>query len=582
MNDSLSYVRPGLVWVIAAALPMAVLADDLASRASIYEQPPPVEARLDMTTRVDLRASMELGGRHLVELLSPDKNYLPYWNITFEPQSQDSRFNLGWPAHNLGRWWDAMLRLENATGYMIPAKEEGQMLKNLEHFFDNEDHIVLTPFDMEENPSFDLHSCREGLLALTALVIYRQNHWAQSKGTAMVGSLWERIDEQGNWLPEKFACLKDPRVKKNEEEFLVPRWTTTHGRLLEAVVRFYQASGAPEALQLADRLARVHYQVTVDPNGFFPKQCGAGHSHSYYNTLRGLLLYGELTGQQSYIQAIANTYKNTVCQWVRESGYSPHDVGGGVREEGSVADAAQLALWLGTRHGYTDYLDDVERLVRARLLPSQIVHCPPLNVNLPPEQKKHGANLPTGPVYPDQYRDLERRALGAYGGLSWAAHAGKQPTTDIDAAVLHGLADIYRHIAVLDGPQLKIHFHFDYDDEHVSIRSVRNKRADVRILLKQRCNVWLRLPTWAPRDSLELSVNGAKEPLILAGSYLRISRQKMPGEIRLAYALPVKTTREKEGDGEFQFLWRGDEILGIHPNHEDLFPFYPTYNPAKP
>ena len=47
--------------------------DELVARASIYDQPPPVKARLDMRTHVDVGASLELAGRHMVELLNPDE-----------------------------------------------------------------------------------------------------------------------------------------------------------------------------------------------------------------------------------------------------------------------------------------------------------------------------------------------------------------------------------------------------------------------------------------------------------------------------------------------------------------------------
>ena len=56
-------------------------------------------------------------------------------------------------------------------------------------------------------------------------------------------------------------------------------------------------------------------------------------------------------------------------------------------ETASPGDAAQLALWLATRHGFTEYLDDVERIVRARILPSQVTETPPLHVATPGARK---------------------------------------------------------------------------------------------------------------------------------------------------------------------------------------------------
>ena len=49
---------------------------------------------------MELRKSMVLGGECLLRWLDPERDYLPYGT---------------WITHNVGRWWDAMLRLENTT-----------------------------------------------------------------------------------------------------------------------------------------------------------------------------------------------------------------------------------------------------------------------------------------------------------------------------------------------------------------------------------------------------------------------------------------------------------------------------------
>ena len=80
-----------------------------------------------------LKESLELGGQHLLGWLDPDRDYLPTgsWAIT----------------HDLGRWWDAMLRLERAIGFVIPAPIEAAMLQNLHMFTDNPDGLCLPPPD---------------------------------------------------------------------------------------------------------------------------------------------------------------------------------------------------------------------------------------------------------------------------------------------------------------------------------------------------------------------------------------------------------------------------------------------------
>ena len=114
---------------------------------------------------MQLRESMELGGQHLLGWLDPERDYLPTgsWAIT----------------HDLARWWDAMLRLEHATGFAIPAHVEGANLRNLHWLTDNTDGLLWVPPGLDWHPiKFELHSLREGILTFAALTQYRNNAWA--------------------------------------------------------------------------------------------------------------------------------------------------------------------------------------------------------------------------------------------------------------------------------------------------------------------------------------------------------------------------------------------------------------------
>jgi|WetSurMetagenome_2_1015567.scaffolds.fasta_scaffold69584_2 hypothetical protein len=113
-------------------------------------------------------------------------------------------------------------------------------------------------------------------------------------------------------------------------------------------------------------------RATTSADGSPGKQAG-GHTHSYLGTLRGLLLYGELTGQSKYVDIVALTYIKTVRTRLKKSCFISHDMDKDRNgEPTSPGDISQLALWLATRHGYTEFFDDVERIVRARLIPCQI------------------------------------------------------------------------------------------------------------------------------------------------------------------------------------------------------------------
>ncbi|MEI6915603.1 MAG: hypothetical protein WCL39_10770, partial [Armatimonadota bacterium] len=385
-----------------------------------------------------LKRSLDLAGQHLLGMLNPEDNYLPYWALMVQ-QDYKAQMNVVWPAHNIGRWWDAMLRLEDAVGFRIPKKAEAAMLANTHRFFDNPDHICISP---DPKAIWELHSLREGLLALNALARWRKNDWAASQGQKMILSIAERLRDDGTWDLAKFDA-----TQKDRQLFYPPDACESHGRMLEALVWFYETTGDLEALRLGDRIARWHFENTTQPDGGINKSAKADHMHSYLGTLRGLLLWGQMTRQHEYLARVADTYRTTVRSLVHESGYTSHNLKESFPETTSPGDAAQIALWL-SREGYGEFLDDAERLVRARLLPSQIVTSPPLR--------------PTVDDGKDRHRDLDKRVIGGYGGCHTKPHGGKQGVTDVTAAGVHTLIDIYKHVAVTEGGQLTVLFHMAY------------------------------------------------------------------------------------------------------------------------
>lgn len=496
-----------------------------------------------------LKDSMALAGQNLLNVLSPQRNYLPMWVLKVE-RDYKAGYDFWWPGHNIGRWWDALLRLERTIGFEIPKPVEKAMLENTRQFFDNPLHICLNPDKSMKEWNTDFHSLREGLLGLNDLARWRKNEWAADEGKRMVRSLNGMIAADGTW--PGYNSTEWDKIPQN-----------SHGRLIEALVWFYETTGDEATLALADRLSRFHFEKSTQPGGGLNRATNPNHAHSYFGTLRGLFLYGKLTRQRQYIERVAETYNATVSKMVKESGYTDHNIEpaqGNFGETTSPGDAAQLALWL-TLEGYSEYLDDAERLVRVRILPSQILSTPPLT--------------PRGPVDKDEFKELERKIIGAYGGCHHEPHADKQGTTDVTAADVHTLADIYAHIAVSTPEQLQIFFHLDFEDDRVQIRSRRTEAAEVTIKPKRRGPVAVRVPKWAPRESVRFEMQGKPVEPVMTGHFAALPICEANETIVMKYALPTRETREKSLGQEQTLYWKGDEVMGCSPN-SNFYPFYPN------
>ena len=519
-----------------------------------------------MDDRINLKRVMELGGQNILNMGNPDRNYLPYFRVMGPGEvSHDLAWN-----HNIGRWWDAMLRLEATIDFKIPAEREKVMVENLRKFCENPDNLCFGPRDnwLGIKPDFYLHSLREYILSVNSLVRYRNSTWAADLGHKMLETIDRASKPDGTWILEEFdTYVNYVEDKKNLVPF-TPH--ATSGRLIEALIWYYEATGDPLSMELADRFARYHIKNSTHPDGSLNMASNmipdmdppVGHTHSYLGGLRGLFLFGQLTKQHEYIDAVRATYEVTVRKLVRESGFASHDLEENLGnptqwpESTSTGDAVQLALWLGLETGHMEYLDDAERWVRSCIVPTQY-----------PEKYSNDSN-----------GNLDMRMLGAWGCWELPPKGGLFSSyTDITAAVLHTLCDVYSHIAVRDKAGLTIYFHFDYEDENVRVISERGEKAQLTIVPKCQDNVFVRIPAWTPANSVKLTVAGKSVPVKMIGNFAFVEHVDLPQwpDIFLQYDLPIKNTTETISGVDRHYTWKGDEIIGVCPNTVDR-PIYPT------
>jgi len=209
-----------------------------------------------------------------------------------------------------------------------------------------------------------------------------------------------------------------------------------------------------------------------------------------------------------------------------------------VGEHASCGDVAQIALWLALRAGQTDLLDDVERLLRARLLPSQMSD--------PQQPRRDGA----WGVYSHPF---------GYGAI-----------LDVFAAVLHSLVDFHEQIVTTTpSGETSVNLHFDRDLPTVQVRATRDQRATLTVLPQESRALRVRVPAWARRDSLQWVAADQPLPKNWDGAYLTLVRKDVVAGrlITLRYDLPSHETTEEMpvSHRKFQLFWRGDEVASCAP-----------------
>ncbi len=250
---------------------------------------------------------------------------------------------------------------------------------------------------------------------------------------------------------------------------------------------------------------------------------------------------------------------------VNESGWVAHDLGkhrysdksGNPRTNTESTGATiRLALWLALHTGHTEIYDDVERLVRARIIPCQTT----------------AEDLKGEP-------DIEhpRERVGGWGD-NYYPHAGKGSNPSGTAEIVHTLSAVYKHITAREQAGLVVYMHFDYADDNIEITAKRDKEATITVCPRVHDNVLIRVPGWAPRETVTVTVDGRQVSPLVIGSFACLPRDilRVGSQIVLHHGLPQRRTTETMPMGDtYEFAWRGDQIIGISPN-EWPRPYYPT------
>ena len=497
---------------------------------------------------MDIEPRLQLAARNLLNCLSRDDDYLPYFHMAVDDHLRAQYEFRPWcTGHNVGRWWNSMLRLEQSTLFEIPAEIETAMLTNSWRLAGNMSGIFLEDADPADPGSWYIHSYRETMLSFGLLARYRQSDRATECGLRAI----ERMSRASRDLTEWMLSAEGYPPLLKHGRSAAPAYT--HGRAIEGLICFYDATGEEAALAEAERVAEFHFEHLIEEDGRLAEGCGR-HTHSYLNTVRGLLLLASLKGWDSRIQALHNTYATAISQMITRSGFVTHDIGN--RYGGDIAsagDIAHIALLLWDHCGDPRLLDDAERIVRARLLPAQVRE--PVTLS------------PTKDDGRDCHRDLAGRFLGTIGG-SVGHVSGQTCVTDFTAAALHSLIELYDRCVDIDEEAVRVNLHFDRELPAVQVSSTRDgSTATIVVRNATGKELHVRIPAWTDAESVRVLVDRQVVAADISNGFASVD-QKAESTTELHFALPRSQVEEQSRDlsavdETVTFSWCGDEIVDV-------------------
>lgn len=523
-------------------------------------------ARMEHVNTTDIREAIRLGCRTMCSVFDADDDFRPFFGSRLLPEAYLS-FNANHSeSHVPGRHLNALLNAEAALG--IPLDELAIDNHARAAFFSYGGPVPL-PLNRERKDGplsrFLPHNVREGFHALYALVAYRQSEPARRIAESSIKWILHHWDAGRGWDIEALDQAGVTYVRLQPDTFIVGL-----GRAIGSLVKYYRAAGSGRGLELALLLAEKATADYFRSDGEFDPARFGTHTHSTTCVMSGLAQLAELLGDASLLARVKAFYDRGLREirdalgWVIENtGRQGFDADTG--EVNNTGDIVETALILG-RHGFPEYYDDAERILRSHLLPAQL--CDVSFVREPPN--------PNGE---DGRRDVGARHLGAFGfpapyGHLPAGAARLSFNMDIVGGAVGSLCEAWRAIARSEASGLWINLLFDYEGDTVRVESPYTGSC-LRVTVARPMPLWVRVPPWVASNSLVvLEPAGSYRR---AGDYLFFPDPAARQPIEIAFPLVTRQVILKHRAHDIRVRMHGDSVAAMDHFGADLT-FFETFS----
>jgi hypothetical protein len=513
--------------------------------------------------------------------VDPDRNnesYHPMW-LEASGQAYLSHSLIFDVPHMTGRAIDALLRGESVSGHPIPAGVEAILTSKVFESFNNPHKLNSYISDVDGLPHVEFHNLREGLTGLNALIEYRQKVQAVFVGHDMLLSLNSITLPSG-----AFSATAIANQGKTSFYHGAPNSNPAvyQGRMIGPLVKYFQLTSNPLALELATKYASVSLNQTFTTTGHLVgayNTAGAGnHVHSITSTLSSLLYWAEeMANQQQAVPDVVErlrlAFDNSLTSeglqsswgWIKEVRDPDPSLTRG--EANQTGDMIQAALVLG-RLGYPEYYEVAERYLRNFVLPSQYLSTATLSEN--------------PGLTADQYQNIRQRAHGSWGFALPTDRLGDTSTVNIHAvdvtsgvvqAISEAMSSIYAH----EGDSLAVNLYFDVSDSVIDIVSGLPSDGNLAITPAIDTDVLIRKPSWLNVNDISITVDGQLSTFSLQGDYLSVPDVHSGELIEMEFPLLQRTTTETILGVQYEAEWLGDTIVAMSPDgtRQPLYQFTP-------
>lgn len=499
--------------------------------------------RVVAPSTLDLREPMSLAAQAIVQRLDSTQDYRPWFLLKGQDGIPATPEHASWDLGDMtGRYLEGLIlsrRMGICTAQLSQA--EGRLGAYLLKLL-GPDGLVHDPVSGMVDHSFSQGSALYGLVA-----------WFEDSGDPAVRRATERlISGLLRRALQRGDQLVDVSVK-------LPEASGSHlaGYGIYPIIRFYELTGYPDALTLAEGLTHwVLADPVLGPDGVITKPLSwEGHVHSWLDALAGCLRTARNSKNLAPAQVLARC--RAVYDWVQRSnatsfGWIATYPTGGSCETCAISSAIRLALELAAS-GCPEYLDDVERFVRNQVVEAQFRDL---------EAYLGTATRPT-PLLIGCFdsQSMPNCHLGTRGG---------EDVGNVEGCCLNGgmraLALAWGALQSFNESGLTVNLALSMNGPAGEVIGYQPFEGRVDVIPRSPGALRVRLPRWVKTESVKVQVAGQPHPWTCENSYVVVTN--LPAKTRVSVQYPLRELEEQvtAGGQHFQVKWKGDVVVDVSPS----------------
>lgn len=455
---------------------------------------------------------------------------------------------------------------------------------------------VLSWRDLEDNPDLD-RAARALAQGVGRIAIRREDYayypdggWGEPCSYPRSG--WLRTDEPASATE---GAEGDICCSQSFPMFSLSQWYARSGdrealdlagRLARFVMKpkFWGGVPDPDLSHRSDQTPRHVPAVLPDPACTSGSELGHWftHFHARALTLRGLLEYGRVTGDERVLEFVLRAYEFTLSQGIARMGFVNCFPAVGDTMEGCAAgDLVALGIRLSDA-GLGDFWDNVDAVVRNQLMEMQFTNAHLLEKLAAASPEGYVWDALNHPLYPGQSstRDVIRRALGTF-GCGCPNCIGGHVMLCCTANGSRGIYYAWDGALREDGRRAEVNLLLNRAGRLLDVDSWLPYEGKVVLRNKSAERMAVRIPSWVDRRELRADVCGREAAPDWIGNRVIFDGLKPTDVITLRF--PVKETTARytvaartDKEQTYSCTFRGSTLVDISPRNTDPT-MYPTY-----